>query len=115
MKPWSGRVAVKGATQKQIEKFKNLGVVSTSDGRQGEELDIRICKISTVMGAFHYSVVIKREFSKKAMLSIIKTVFVLILTNGYIYKSYVMTERVRSQGQASEMRFFTKNRKSYSI
>ena len=29
-----------------------------------------------------------------------------------IFQTLVMTERVRSQEQASEMRFFTKNRKS---
>ena len=45
----------------------------------------------------------KRELSKKAKLSIFKTVFVPILTYGH--ESWVMTERVRSQVQASEMRF----------
>ena len=45
----------------------------------------------------------KRELSKKAKLSILKTVFVPILTHGY--ESGVVTERVRSQVQASEMRF----------
>ena len=41
--------------------------------------------------------------SKKAMLSLFKTVFVPILTYGH--ESWVMTERVRSQVQASEMKF----------
>ena len=45
----------------------------------------------------------KRELSKKEKLSILKTVFVPILTNGH--ESWVMTVRVRSQVQASEMRF----------
>ena len=45
----------------------------------------------------------KRELSKKAKLSIFKTVFVPILTYGHEF--WVMTERVRSQVQASEMRF----------
>ena len=40
---------------------------------------------------------------KKAKLSIFKTVFVPILTYGH--ESWVMTKRVRSQVQASEMRF----------
>ena len=51
----------------------------------------------------HYSVVMKRELSKKAKLSIFKTVFVPILTYGH--KFWVMTERVRSYVQVSEMRF----------
>ena len=55
----------------------------------------------------------KRELSKKAKLSIFKIVFVPILTYGH--ESWVITERVRSQVQASEMRFFTKNRRSYTI
>ena len=93
---------VNGETLKHVEKFKNLGVAFTSDGRQDEELDTRIGKASAVMRALHYSVVIKRELSKKAKLSIFKAVFVPILTYGH--ESWVMTERMRSQVQASEMR-----------
>ena len=58
------------------------------------------------MRALHYSVVMKRELSKKAKLSIFKAVFVPILTYGH--ESWVMTKRVRSQVQASEMRFLGK-------
>ena len=88
---------------KQIKKFKHLGVAFTSDGRQDSELDTRFGKASAVMRALHYSVVMKRKLSKKAKLSIFKTVFVPILTYGHEF--WVMTERVRSQVQASEMRF----------
>ena len=84
---------VNGATLKQVEKFKYLGVAFTSDGRQNEELDTRIGKASAVM----------RALSKKAKLSIFKAVFVPILTYGH--ESWVMTERMRSQVQASEMSF----------
>ena len=92
-----------GAALKQVEKFAYLGVAFTSDGRQDKELDTRISKARAVMRALHYSVVIKRELSKKAKLSIVKAVFVPILTYGH--ESWVMTKRVRSQVQASEMRF----------
>ena len=91
------------ATLKQVEKFKYLGVAFTSDGRQDEELDTWIGKASAVMRALHYSIVMKRELSKKAKLWVFKTVFVPILTCGH--ESRVMTERMRSQVQASEMRF----------
>ena len=94
---------VNGATLKQVEKFMYLEVAVTSDGRQDEELDTRIGKASAVMRALHYSVVMKRELSKKAKLSIFKAVFVPILTYGH--ESWVMTERMRSIVQASEMRF----------
>ena len=78
-------------------------VAFTSDGRQDEELGTRIGKAKAVMRALHYLVVVKRELSKKAKLSIFETVFVPILTYGNEF--WVMTERVRSQVQASEMRF----------
>ena len=97
---------VNGATLKQVEKFKYLGVAFASDGRQDEELDTRIDKASAVMQTFHNSVAMKQELSKKAKLSIFKTVFVFIFTYGH--ESRVMTKRVRSQAQASEMRFLGK-------
>ena len=45
----------------------------------------------------------KRESSEKTKLSIFESSFVPILTYGH--ESWVMTKRVRSQVQASEMRF----------
>ena len=94
---------VNGAKLKQAEKFMYLGVAFTSDERQNEELCTRMSKASAVTQALHYSVVMKRELSKKAKLSILKTVFVPILTYGH--ESWVMTKRVRSQVRESEMRF----------
>ena len=46
------RITVNGATLKQVEKFKYLGVAFASDGRQDEELDTQIGKASAVMRAF---------------------------------------------------------------
>ena len=77
-----------------------------SDGKQDQELDTRIGKASAVMRALHYSVVMKREFSKKAKLAIFKTVFVPILTYGH--ESWVMTNKEQKQVQASAMRFLRK-------
>ena len=74
---------VNGETLKQVEKFKDLAVAFTSDGRQDKELDTRIGKAIAVTRALHYSIVIKPELSKKAKLSIFETVFVLILTYGH--------------------------------
>ena len=88
---------------KQVKKFKYLGVAFTSDGKQDEKLDTQIGKASAVKRALHNSAVMKRDLSKKAMLSIFKTVFVPILTYGH--ESWIMTEKVRSQVQASEIRF----------
>ena len=94
---------VNGATLKQVEKFKYLRFAITSGSRQDEELHTQIGKASAVIRALHYSVVMKRELSKKAKLPIFKKVFVPILTYGH--ESWVMTERVRSHVPASEMRF----------
>ena len=101
-------VQVNGATMKQVEKFKYLGVAFTSDGMQDEELDTRIGKASAVMRGLHYSVVMNRELPKKGKLLIFRTVFVSILTYGH--ESWVMTERMRSQAQASEIRFLQKSK-----
>ena len=88
-----------------------MGLHLPSDGRQDEELDTQIDKASAVTlsrpnRALHNSVVMKRELSKKAKLSIFQAVFVPILT--YDHESWGVTERVRSQVQASEMRFLQK-------
>jgi len=83
---------VSGVSLKQVEWFKYLGVVFTSDGRQDEELDTRTSKTSAVMRALQYLVVMKRGLSKKAKLSVFKTVFVFILT--YDHESWAMIKRI---------------------
>ena len=97
---------VGGVSLKQVEKFKYLLVAFTSDRSQEEELDVRSGKASAVMRALHHSVVYKRELSRKAKLSVFKSIFVSILTYGH--ESWFMTESVRSQMQATEMRFLRK-------
>ena len=98
---------------KQMEKFKYLGVAFTSDGRQNKELDVRSGKASAVMQALHHLVVLKWELSRKAKLSVLKSIFVPILTYGH--ESWVMTERVQSQMQVTEMRFLQKNQRCCNI
>ena len=56
---------VNGATLKQVEKFKYFGVAFTSDGRQNEELDIRIGKTSAAMQAFALLGCHETRFAKK--------------------------------------------------
>ena len=97
---------VNGATLKHEEKFKYLWVAFTSDERQDEELDTRIGKANAVMRALHYSVIMKRDWSKKAKLSIFSTVFIPILTNSH--ESWVMTEGERSQVLGSKKKFLRK-------
>ena len=100
---------VNGATLKQVEKFKYLRVAFTSDGRQVEELDTRIGKVSAAMQALHYSVIMKHKFSKKAKLSIFKVVFVPILTYGQEF--WVMTEKRDHKRKRPNWGFYEKSKK----
>lgn len=55
------------------------------------------------MQALYQTLVLKKDLSQKAKLSICQLVYVSILTNGH--KLRVMTERIRSQMQAAKMSF----------
>ncbi|KAK0133851.1 Non-ous end-joining factor 1 [Merluccius polli] len=48
----------------QVEEFKYLGVLFTSEGRMEREIDRRIGAASAVMQTLHGSVVVKRELSR---------------------------------------------------
>ncbi|KAK0154256.1 putative uncharacterized transposon-derived protein F52C9.6 [Merluccius polli] len=58
---------------------------------------------SAVMRTLHGSVVVKRELSRKAKLSIYQSIYVPALTYGH--ELWVMTERTRSRVPAAEMSF----------
>ncbi|TWW65163.1 hypothetical protein D4764_21G0000630 [Takifugu flavidus] len=87
----------------QVEEFKYLGVLFTSEGRMQQEIDRQIGVASAVMWTLHRSVVVKREPSQKAKLSIYRSIFVATLTYGH--ELWVMTERTRSRVQAAKMSF----------
>ena len=69
---------VNGATLKQIEKIKYLGVPFTNDGRQDKKLDTRIGKVVHVSFALNRVSQIKIVEKGKALA--FKTLFVPILT-----------------------------------
>ena len=98
-----------GTTQKKVYKFKYLGVEFTSDGRQDEELDIRIGQASAIMRALHYSVV-KRELSKKSKALNFRNSLCPFFPTVSLYghENSMMTERVRSKEQAFTMRILNK-------
>ena len=87
----------------QLEEFKYLVVLFTSEGKMEEEIDRRIGAVSTLIWALCQSVVAKRELSQKARLSAYQSIFVPTLTYGH--KLWVVTERTRSWVQAAEMSF----------
>ena len=86
-----------------MEEFKYLGVLFTSEGRMEREIDRRIGAAFAVMRSMYRSVMVKKELSRKAELSIYRSIYVPILTYGH--ELWVMTERTRSQIQAAEMSF----------
>ena len=96
-----------GVPLKQSEKFKYLSVSFTSDGRQNNELYIRIGKASAVMRQLHRSVVLKRKLCTKAKLCIFRSVYVPILIYGH--ECRILNEKVRSRVQATEMGFLRRN------
>ncbi|KAK3556314.1 hypothetical protein QTP70_007118 [Hemibagrus guttatus] len=94
---------VGGEVLPQVEEFKYLGVLFTSEGRMDCEIDRRIGAAAAVMRSMYWSVVVKKELSRKAKLSIYQSIYVPTLTYGH--ELWVMTERVRSRIQAAEMSF----------
>ncbi|KAK3523213.1 hypothetical protein QTP86_022937 [Hemibagrus guttatus] len=94
---------VGGEVLPQVEQFKYLGVLFTSEGRMDREIDRRIGAAAAVMWSMYRSVVVKKELSRKAKLSIYQSIYVPTLTYGH--ELWVMTERVRSRIQAAEMSF----------
>ncbi|KAK3557951.1 hypothetical protein QTP86_003867 [Hemibagrus guttatus] len=94
---------VGGEVPPQVEEFKYLWVLFTSEGRMDREIDRRIGAAAAVMRSMYRSVVVKKELSRKAKLSIYQSIYVPTLTYGH--ELWVMTERVRSQIQAAEMSF----------
>ena len=91
----------------QVEEFKHLWVLLTCEGRMECEIDRRI---GAVMQLLYRSVVVKKELSQKAKLSIYWPFYVPTLTYGR--ELWVMTERIRSRIQAAEMSFLRREGRS---
>ncbi|KAI3354848.1 hypothetical protein L3Q82_004546 [Scortum barcoo] len=94
---------VGGEVLPQVEEFKYLGVLFTSEGKIEREIDRRIGAASAVMRSVYRTVVVKKELSRKAKLSIYLVNLRSTLTYGH--ELWVMTERTRSRIQAAEMSF----------
>ncbi|KAK3536646.1 hypothetical protein QTP86_015449 [Hemibagrus guttatus] len=94
------KLQVGGELLPQVEEFKYLRVLFTSEGRMDREIDRWISAAAAVM---YWSVVVKKELSRKAKLSIYQSIYVPTLTYGH--ELWVKTKRVRSRIQAAEMSF----------
>ncbi|KAI3353374.1 hypothetical protein L3Q82_019912 [Scortum barcoo] len=88
---------VSGEVLPQVEEFKYLGVLFTSEGKMEREIDRRIGAASAVMRSVYRTVVVKKELSRKAKGSRFhRSIYVPTLTYGH--ELWVMTERTRSHG-----------------
>ncbi|KAK3530551.1 hypothetical protein QTP86_027917 [Hemibagrus guttatus] len=94
---------VGGEVVPQVEEFKYLWVLFTSEGRKDREIDRRIAAAAAVRRSMYRSVVVKKELSRKVKLSIYQSIYVPTITYGH--ELWAMTERVRSRIQAAEMSF----------
>ncbi|KAK3567165.1 hypothetical protein QTP86_011304 [Hemibagrus guttatus] len=74
-----------------------------SEGRMDREIDRRIGAAAAVMWSMYRSVVVKKELSPKAKLSIYQSLYVPTLTYGH--ELWVMTEWIRPRMQVAEMSF----------
>ena len=81
----------------------HLLVSQTIHQTMEREMDRRFGAVSAVMRALYLTVVVKRELSLKAKLSIYQSIYVPTLTYGH--ELWVVTERMRSRIQAAEMSF----------
>ncbi|KAK3556627.1 hypothetical protein QTP70_010822 [Hemibagrus guttatus] len=97
---------VGGKLLPQVEKFKYLGVLFTSEGRMDREIDRRIGAAAAVMRSMYRSVVVKKELSRKAKLSIYQSIYVPTLTYGH--ELWVMTERKSIEISRSSSRTMAK-------
>ena len=84
-----------------MKEFKYLRVLFMSEGKMEQEIERWIGALSAVMRMLKQSVVVKRELSQKAKLSIYRSIYVPTLTYGH--ELWVVTERTRSRIQAAEM------------
>ncbi|KAI3369582.1 hypothetical protein L3Q82_024487 [Scortum barcoo] len=75
---------VGGEVLPQVEEFKYLGVLFTSEGKMEREIDRRIGAASAwLCGRCTRTVVVKKELSRKAKLSIYRSVYAPTLTYGH--------------------------------
>ncbi|KAK3544860.1 hypothetical protein QTP86_027529, partial [Hemibagrus guttatus] len=90
---------VGGELLPQVEEFKYLGILFTSEGRMDCEIDRQISAVAAVMWSMYRSVVVKKELSRKVKLSIYQSIYVPTLTYGH--ELWVMTERGGARSRAA--------------
>ncbi|KAI3373168.1 hypothetical protein L3Q82_006373 [Scortum barcoo] len=97
---------VGGEVLPQVEEFKYLGVLFTSEGKIEREIDRRIGAASAVMRSVYRTVVVKKELSRRRSEALDLPGQSHAPTLTYGHELWVMTERTRSADtSAGEMSF----------
>src|SRR5699024_6328874 len=99
-RPANCTLHVSGVPIRQVEEFKYLGTLFTSDGRQEKEISRRINIASAVLREL-WPLAGHRAVSTDALIAIFNSVYRASLTYGH--ESWILTERTRSRVQAAEM------------
>ena len=90
----------------QVKEFQYLGILFSSEGTREREMGQRIGAAGAVLRSLCRTIVMKRELSQKAKLSIYRSIFIPTLTYGH--EGWIMTKRTRSRIQVVKMDFLRK-------
>lgn len=90
----------------QVDSFKYLGTIIDSKGSQEKEINARIESASRVFHSLKNVLIGKKEVSRKAKMSIYKTVFLPTLTFGS--ESWTLSNKLKSRIQSMEMKYLRK-------
>ncbi|VDP15044.1 unnamed protein product [Soboliphyme baturini] len=95
-------ILINGEAVEQVEKFKYLTVVFTSDGKL-EKRYTGVLKKSVAFCVFARNTVTESELSLKTKLLVFKSIFIRMLTYGD--EPWTMSEKSRNRVHAAEMGF----------
>ncbi len=90
----------------QAKEFKYLGVLFTREGKTECETGRWIGAAAAVMQALYWTVVVIRELSQKAKLSVYQLIYVPTLTFGH--ELWEVTKRMRLRIQTAKISFLSR-------
>ncbi|KAK3508089.1 hypothetical protein QTP70_013446 [Hemibagrus guttatus] len=94
---------VGGEVLPQVQEFKYLRFLFTSEGRMDREIDRQIGAAAAVMRCMYRSFVVKKELTQKPKLSTYQSIYVPTLTYGH--ELWIMTERLLISSSSSSYTF----------
>ena len=99
-------ITLNGEQLENVEQYKYLGTIFTSNGKISEEIKQRIKQATNVYYSINRTIIGKQEVSTKTKLQVYNSIYKPILLYGS--ESWPMTSRIEQQITAAEMRFLRK-------